>query len=103
MTKASLFHNTINSEGEKLIAHNITCRNQEDRILAIFKETHLRMTPFEVLDKYKKLYKEVPITSIRRAITNLTEQNRLIKTHSMKEEKFGKPNFEWIYNFSFGR
>lgn len=103
MSGASLFHNTINESGEKLIAHEINCKNQEDRILKIFLDVNLRMTPFDVAEEYKKLYKEIPITSVRRAITNLTEQNKLIKTPYMKEEKLGKPNFTWAYNKSFGR
>ncbi len=97
------FHNTINASGDTLVAHTITCKSQEERILAIFKEAHFRMTPFEVLEKYKKLYKEVPITSIRRAMSNLTEENKLIKLPCMKIEKYGKPNFEWVYNFSLGK
>jgi Fe2+ or Zn2+ uptake regulation protein len=97
------FHNTINASGDTLVAHTITCKSQEERILAIFKETHFKMTPFEVLEKYSKLYKEVPITSIRRAMSNLTEENKLLKLPSMKTEKYGKPNFEWSYNFSFGK
>ncbi len=97
------FHNTINASGDTLVAHTITCKSQEERILAIFKETHKKMTPFEVHHKYSKLYKEVPITSIRRAISNLTEENKLIKLPFMRPEKYGKPNFEWAYNDSFGR
>lgn len=61
------------------------------------------MTPFYVLDLYSKLYHPVPITSIRRAMSNLTEQNKLIKTRNMKKEFFGKKNFLWKYNDSFGK
>lgn len=98
------FHNTINSSGDELVAHTITCKTQEDKILAIFREKQgIAMTPFYVLDLYSKLYRPVPITSIRRAMSNLTEQNKLIKTRNMKKEFFGKKNFLWKYNDSFGK
>ncbi len=98
------FHNTINASGDTLVAHTITCKSQEERILVIFKEKQgVAMTPFYVADLYSKLYKEVPITSIRRAMSNLTEENKLIKLPSMREEKYGKPNFLWKYNDSFGK
>ena len=98
------FHDTINASGDELIAHTITCKSQEERILAIFKEKQgVAMTPFYILDIYSKLYKEVPITSIRRAMSNLTEENKLIKTRNMKKEHFGKKNFLWTYNDSFGK
>ena len=107
------FHNTINASGDTLVAHTITCKSQEERILAIFKAKHIFLTsrnegyigctPFEIMEEYSKLYKAVPITSIRRAMTNLTEGNKLIKTRSMKDGEYGKPNFIWKYNDSFGK
>lgn len=97
------FHNTIKASGDTLIAHTITCKSQEERILAIFKETRRSMTPFEVEKEYIKLYPVVPITSIRRAMSNLTKDSKLIKTSAMNNERYGKPNFTWVYNNSLGR
>lgn len=100
------FHNTIAESGDTLVAHNITCETQEQKILDIFKQkgSEVSMTPFYVLGIYEKLYHRFPpITSIRRAMSNLTEQNKLIKTQNMKKEYFGKKNFLWKYNDSFGK
>jgi len=97
------FHNTIRATGDKLIAHTITCKGQSERILAIFKESGKSMTPFEVEEEYTKLYPKVPITSIRRAMSNLTKDNKLIKTNAMKQGGYDKPNFIWEYNKSLGR
>lgn len=97
------FHNTIRATGDNLIAHTITCKSQEDRILAIFKESGKSMTPFEVEEAYIKLYPKVPITSIRRAMSNLTKDNKLVKTNAMKQGGYDKPNFMWEFNKSLGR
>lgn len=99
------FHNTINASGETLVAHTITCKSQEERILAIFKESepNTLLDPVDVLARYSKLYNLVPLTSIRRAMTNLTSDNKLIKTSLMKQGAYGKPNFLWKYNDSFGK
>lgn len=99
------FHNTIGETGDTLVASNITCETQEQKILDIFRQkgAGIAMTPFYVQEIYSKLYRAVPITSIRRAITNLTEQNKLIKTDVMRTEFFGKKNFTWKYNDSFGK
>lgn len=108
------FHNTIASTGDTLVAHNITCKSQEDRILDIMKNVHAGavslnkevdgyMTPFEVEKLYSKLYRAVPITSIRRAMSNLTEENKITKMNFMKSGEYGKPNFTWRYNESFGK
>jgi hypothetical protein len=61
------------------------------------------MTPFEVEEAYIKLYPKVPITSIRRAMSNLTKDNKLVKTNAMKQGGYDKPNFIWEYNKSLGR
>lgn len=101
----TLFHNTIGANESNLVSHNSNCKTQEDKILAIFKMkgSGWHLTPFDVLRDYSKLYPPVPITSIRRAISNLTEQNKLIKTSFMLKEEYGKPNFTWMYNFSYGK
>jgi hypothetical protein len=97
------FYDTIKSSSNDLIKHDITCKSQEERILAIFKESNYAMTPFEIEKLYSKLYNTVPITSIRRAMSNLTKDSKLVKTGCMKNETFGKPNFMWKYNDSLGR
>lgn len=98
------FHNTIGESGDTLIKSEIKCKNQEERIVEILKEKNgIAVTPFYIHEAYLKLYDAVPITSIRRAITNLTNQNRLIKTSQMKTEQYGKPNNTWMYNQSFGK
>ena len=56
------------------------------------------MTPFDVEALYSVAYAAVPITSIRRAITNLTTKKKLVKCpkeEGMKEGNYGKLNHYW--------
>ena len=39
-----------------------------------------------------------PITSIRRAMSNLTSSNVLIKTDTQVKGDYGKLNYKWQYN-----
>jgi hypothetical protein len=44
---------------------------------------------------FVKIFPAWPLTSIRRAITNLTKEGRLIKTHKMKIGIYGKQVHTW--------
>jgi len=94
MTKHTSFHNTIGATGRQLSMLNTNCRSQEEYILKFFQSYPDRLfTPFEVqkaLDMYW-----VPLTSIRRAITNLTYQDKLEKTKEMKPGYYKLPNHTW--------
>lgn len=88
------FFNTINLKGEELKEAVIICNKQETRILEIMKYRG-EMTPFEVSKLYDGFYDPVPITSIRRAMTVLTEKGKLEKLDEMKEGNYGKLNHKW--------
>lgn len=98
------FHNTVYLEGERLEKAEEQCKSQEDRILRIFAAYGGQMTPFDVITLYNRQYAPVPITSIRRAISNLTKDGKLSKCDRMKDEMYGKPNHYWrlpVVNRSF--
>lgn len=90
------FYNTIQVTGLTLIDYRIKAEYQDERILAIFQVNKRNLTPFEVSAVYNALYPPAPITSIRRAITNLTEQGKLIKSTEMRMGEYGKSNFTWV-------
>ena len=50
------------------------------------------LTPFEV---WAAVLPDVPITSVRRAITCLTDDGKLEKVNRLKPERYGKPNYLW--------
>ncbi|MBA7475648.1 hypothetical protein ES707_11020 [subsurface metagenome] len=66
---------------------------QEAKVLFFFRQNlHRSFTPFEV-KQHSGL--NAPITSIRRAMSNLTDQGRLIKTPATRQGEYGKPNYCW--------
>ena len=91
------FFNTINLEGEELIEAINSAKTQEEKVLAIFM-IHKILSPVEVEYHYNRKFKEVPITSIRRAITNLTKQGKLVKTEEKIKGKWGMYNYKWKLN-----
>ena len=93
------FFNTIKETGETLRESILKAKSQEERILLIFKDRAknrvYRLTPFQVQNIYNNFFRATPITSIRRAMTNLTTKGLLVKTDEMSYGEYGKKNFTW--------
>lgn len=93
------FHNTIKLSDEQVEEVDAVCKSQEDRIMAIFHQQKKPLTPFELEQLYGQLYHPVPITSIRRALTNLTKIEKLVKSNDAdKKGEYGKANHTWRVN-----
>lgn len=89
--QTELFFNTINLSGELLEKARKECAKAEVEILTFFINNHTQsFTPLEVCDRVGGLF-----TSVRRAITNLTNRGYLEKTEEQKKERYGKVNFCW--------
>ena len=72
-------------------------RKQEEFIEKVFLHNHKALlSPSKVHEIYNKyIQKKVPITSIRRAMTDLTEKGVLRKTSVTAIGIFGKKEFCW--------
>ena len=90
------FYNTTNQSGIELQISIRNAKNQAERILNIMKHCNEPMTPFDVQQVYSSFFDPVPITSIRRAMTNLTDENKLTKTDKQKSGIYGAPNYCWV-------
>jgi Fe2+ or Zn2+ uptake regulation protein len=88
------FFNTIHLSGQPLKEAKEQCSLQEGRILDLM-QIGQKMTPIEVWGHYCSLYPPCPVTSIRRAMTCLTDKGLLEKCEEMKEGIYGKPNHTW--------
>jgi hypothetical protein len=88
------FFNTINLEGEELATAKAKALSQEDRIMQIMPHG-TALTPFEVHVLWKVKFKDVPITSIRRAMTNLSDKGKLEKTAHKRAGGYGTVNYTW--------
>lgn len=94
-----MFHNTISLEGEELVKANKQTTNQEDLIEAIFKaNTSVAISPSQLLSIFKEKYDwYIPITSIRRGLSNLTKADILIKTSKMIKGTYHLNEHCWMY------
>ena len=89
------FYNTIGLKGKNYAKAIKNANTQNDRILTILKFKKVPMTPFQILDEYQKYYPICPVTSIRRSLTNLTNQGFLEKCETMGMGIYGMPNNKW--------
>lgn len=88
-----MFYNTTQETNPELAAYRDQTLKQDARVLELFKtRRHLNYTPSEVL---RIAFDRTPITSIRRSMTNLTDDGLLIKTGSKREGMYGRPEHVW--------
>lgn len=92
-----MFHNTINADKIQVAEFNIKVKGQMDRVLEFFRNhPGKQFTPFEVQKALDMYYH--PITSIRRAITDLTLSGKLTKCDEQRKGPYGKANYTWKLN-----
>ena len=93
-------YNTIDLTGQELEMAKAQTLKQEELISTIYKKNcHKEISPSQILDVVNKHYGlNWPLTSIRRAITNLTEENALVKLQTMKDGIYGKKEHVWRFN-----
>ena len=88
------YYNTNKLKGFDLKEANRKANTQEDRILGFFERNkNKRYSPEEIQPYCQMLTK--PLTSVRRAMSNLTKEGYLRKTKEMKQGKYGKPVHTW--------
>jgi len=81
------YYNTTQENGEQLEMYRTKTLKQDQLVLKVF-EGFGRLTPSEA---YECMITRAPLTSIRRAITNLTRCGRLCKTNEKKVGPQVKP------------
>jgi hypothetical protein len=70
-------------------------KKQSKRVESIIRENGAGMTPPQVHKVYESIYTHVPITSIRRAMTKLTDEGVLTMTGEKRMGDYNKTNFVW--------
>jgi len=90
------FYNTTNETGEDLKEHRERAISQEEAIESLYRSNpDWAIGPWQV---EKLIEGEWPITSIRRAITNLTKRGVLVKTDHKRRGRHGRPEYMWQLN-----
>ena len=91
-----MYYNTNNETGDVLRSSIESSNKQEEVIMAIFNHYKKNLSPDEIqgilVDNLETTY---PITSIRRAMTNLTNDGKLKKTNIMRKGVWGKMTHTW--------
>jgi len=96
----NIFHNTTHEVGAELKEATDKAKTQDDLVLRYFKArlAGIAFTPSQIHDRligFGQLDKSTPLTSIRRAISNLTESGHLVKTTSKKPGPMGRNEYRW--------
>lgn len=89
------YYNTTHLAGETLTEKEGKTETQEQIILEMFKK-HKRFSPFQV---YRRRFAgKAPITSVRRAIHDLTKAGKLRKTDEKVPGQYDDPEHVWELN-----
>ena len=88
------YYNTTREKGEQLKANWKKAESQDEIITKYFEEYN-KATPSEVWTFMTRHDSKVPITSVRRSITNLTESNVLFKTQEKRKGVYGRNEYVW--------
>ena len=102
------YYNTNNETGDTRDKSWRTTYKQEKMLLFVFfrhcyprgegKESGV-LAPHQVQDKIYELYgRKIPLTSVRRGISDLTKEEMLIKTEKMVAGNYGKMVHTWQLN-----
>lgn len=86
------YYNTTNLEKEALKKCRKAVVSQEKKILEIFKNHQIPLSPTDIFSNF---FKKTPLTSIRRALSNLTRDGKLEKISKMKIGSYGKLEHCW--------
>lgn len=96
-----IFHDTVPLPEDKLPKARERAQTQKETILRLFQKYPDRwFSPYEMMDIYtQETGKRILITSVRRSITDLTKEFRLIKggKDNQVEECQGTTNNRWRY------
>jgi len=87
------FHNTVNAIQPELFEYQAKAQTQEDEIAAFFRLWRRGWSPSEV---WTHLFSSrAPLTSVRRAISNLTAKGVLERTETKRQGVYGRLEYVW--------
>ena len=86
------FYETINQTDSALKESKKKTRKQEDLIYSLFQKRNRPLSPSMVLSQSCL---NCPITSIRRAMTDLTNLGKIVKTDRQIKGMYNKPEHLW--------
>jgi len=92
-----IYFNTNGEEGAELLSSSEQCAKQEGVVLSLYRRFRF-LSPSECHREHHNMFGEAPpLTSIRRAITNLAHYGLLEKTSMLRAGIYGKKEYVWKY------
>jgi len=92
------YHNTTNQSKKFVKVESRKCKNQEEQVMVIMR-ARKQLTASDTWNVFCAVYKDVPLTSIRRALSNLSEDKNLVKKEKTKIGIYGKPEHYYALPF----
>jgi len=89
------YFNTNRLTGRALHQAIASAKGQNEDVLAIFANVGRALTPSDVHARCVRAGRRWPITSVRRAISTLTEDAKLRRTEALKPGPLGMPEHLW--------
>ncbi len=93
-----MYYNSTSLSGEDLKQAVASAKRSQDAIMLIFDNTNCSYSPSVIHSLTTKAGLRYPITSIRRAITDLTNDGKLYHTGLTVPGPLGKPEGVWKIN-----
>lgn len=92
-----MFYNTAKEPKQNAQKFQKKNDNQEIRILELFEKKGTELTPWMIHDSFRGLWKNtgMEITSVRRALSDMTEKGLLIKTRNNRVGPKGRLEYFW--------
>lgn len=93
----SAFFNSTHEAGPELVKYQAAAEQQNETVLRVFYAMRRPLSPSQVLAYYPNPPGALlpPLTSIRRAITTLTQAGALVKTETKRKGVYGRSEFVW--------
>ena len=94
-----MYYNTTNENGLNYKSNLKQATNQEQLTLAVFQTyPNDNLSAYDVwqfLIDNESINEQTPLTSIRRAITDLSNKDKLVKTHMKVLGSAGRSTYTW--------
>lgn len=86
------FYNTTNELGDNLALYRGRAKGQAELILRFFRVTDRAWSPSQIMRCFGDRW---PITSVRRAITDMTKAGLLERTDNKVTGPYGRDEYTW--------
>ena len=90
-----MYFNTTHLRGQQLAEYEIKAERQENLIAEFFRHNPLVEVTTEDLWNWIPDLKSCPLTSVRRAFSNLQDDGLIYKTDNQIDGSYGRPIYTW--------